>query len=109
MIDAYEKCGLGDPESGADEIGPDFVVSTETGELVGRYPALLDDSLLSYQVEVCNDLVEERWEALDSEVEVNEEALLPEGFHECRVPLPDVIRHFFRVRVAYGLVVNGGW
>lgn len=105
-----KKCALlGDPESGADEIGPDFVVLTETGELVGRYPALLDDSLLSYQVEVCNDLVEERWEALDSEVEVNEEALLPEGFHECRVPLPDVIRHFFRVRVAYGLVVNGGW
>ena len=77
---------LGDPEVAVDEISPDFVVSVDTGELEGRFAVRSDDPLVTYEVEVCSNLVEELWEKFDGEIEVNEEASLAEGMMNVGYP-----------------------
>lgn len=90
---------LGDPTEAADDVRLNFV-ATEAG-LKGRFPALADDPLVTYRVEMCEDLSDEDWSEYDGALEVHSESDLPSGYLECRVPLPDMDRHFLRVRVAY--------
>jgi len=90
---------LGDPTDAADDVRLDFI-ATEAG-LKGRFPTLADDPLVTYRVEICGDLSDEDWLEYDGELEVHSESDLPAGYLECRVPLPDMDRHFLRIRVAY--------